>query len=130
MPEIKQWEPIVPIAPTYPGVYIQEEKSSVHTITGVPTSVAAFVGYATQGPVNKAVHITSWSDYVRVYGPLNPDLEMSYAVYLFFSNGGSAAEIVRAGASDHRGKVPSWKIRCDCSNTYPRCLPLLASPTG
>ena len=30
---------------TYPGVYIQELPSAVHTITGVATSIAAFVGY-------------------------------------------------------------------------------------
>ena len=29
---------------TYPGVYIQERPSGVHTTTGVSTSVTAFVG--------------------------------------------------------------------------------------
>ena len=38
------------VTPTYPGVYIEELPSSVHTIVGVPTSVAAFVGYAARGP--------------------------------------------------------------------------------
>ena len=39
----------MPVTPTYPGVYIEELPSSVHTIVGVPTSVAAFVGYAARG---------------------------------------------------------------------------------
>ena len=43
----------MPISPTYPGVYIDELTSSVHTITGVPTSIAAFVGAASRGPVQR-----------------------------------------------------------------------------
>lgn len=89
----------MPVATSYPGVYIQEEPSSVHTITGVPTSVAAFVGYAKRGPVNQAMRVNSWTDFVRVYGSLDSDVEMSYAVYLFFANGGSTAQIVRAGGT-------------------------------
>ena len=34
----------MPITPTYPGVYIEEIPSGVRTITGVATSIAAFVG--------------------------------------------------------------------------------------
>ena len=33
----------MPITPTYPGVYIEELPSGVHTITAVTTSVTAFV---------------------------------------------------------------------------------------
>ena len=36
--------------PTYPGVYIEERPSGVHTIVGVSTSVTAFVGAAATGP--------------------------------------------------------------------------------
>ena len=35
----------MPIAPTFPGVYIEEVSSGVRTITGVATSVAAFVDF-------------------------------------------------------------------------------------
>ena len=31
----------MPVAPTYPGVYIEEIPSGVHTITGVSTSITA-----------------------------------------------------------------------------------------
>ncbi|MDT5085251.1 MAG: uncharacterized protein QOH54_2533 [Mycobacterium sp.] len=106
----------MPVATSYPGVYIQEVPSSVHTVTGVPTSVAAFVGYARQGPVNESVHITSWADYVRAFGGLDPAVEMSYSVYLFFANGGSAAEIVRAGGkggADDNGAKASFKLAND-----------------
>jgi uncharacterized protein len=85
----------MPVNTTYPGVYIDEVKSAVRTITGVPTAVAAFVGYAPRGPVDRPVHITSWAEYESVFGGLHQDSPLSYAVYQFYMNGGSEAEIVR-----------------------------------
>jgi len=98
----------VPITPTYPGVYIDEVQSSVHTIVGVPTSVAAFVGYAARGPVDTAIQANSWADYERSFGGLDPSSPMSYAVFLFFINGGNVAQVVRAGAND--GSAAATKI--------------------
>ncbi|MET9265735.1 phage tail sheath C-terminal domain-containing protein [Amycolatopsis sp. NPDC004079] len=85
----------MPITPTFPGVYIDELPSAVRTITGVPTSVAAFVGTAPRGVTNVAVHITSWEDYEQQFGGLDPASDLSYAVWQFYQNGGSEAEIVR-----------------------------------
>ncbi|MFI7294501.1 phage tail sheath family protein [Streptomyces sp. NPDC050121] len=90
----------MPVNVTYPGVYVDEVKSSVRTITGVPTSVAAFVGYAPRGPADRPVHITGWADYEAVFGGLQPKCPMSYAVYQFYLNGGSEAEIVRVVKKD------------------------------
>lgn len=42
----------MPAQLTYPGVYIEEVPSGVRTITGVATSITAFVGRAARGPVN------------------------------------------------------------------------------
>ena len=40
----------MPVTPTYPGVYIEEIPSGVRTITGVATSITAFIGRARRGP--------------------------------------------------------------------------------
>ena len=80
---------------TYPGVYIQELPSPVHTITGVATSIAAFVGYTARGIDNRAQAIYSFSDFERLYGGLASNSEVSYAVQQFFQNGGSQAYVVR-----------------------------------
>jgi phage tail sheath protein FI len=85
----------MPVTPTYPGVYIEEVPSGVHTITGVSTSVTAFVGSAKRGSIDKAIHILSFSDYERRFGGLQTDSEMSYSVRQFFLNGGSDAWVVR-----------------------------------
>jgi len=85
----------MPITPTYPGVYIEEVPSGVRTITGVATSIAAFIGRARKGPVNEPITINSFGDYERLFGGLWLNSTMSFAVRDFFLNGGSQAIIVR-----------------------------------
>jgi uncharacterized protein len=85
----------MPVQPTYPGVYIEEIPSGVHTIIGVATSITAFLGRTELGLANQATVLTSFGDYERGFGPLNPDFPVSYAVRDFFENGGSQAYVVR-----------------------------------
>ena len=85
----------MPVALTYPGVYIQEIPSGVHTIIGVATSITAFLGRTEFGQANKATVLTSFGDYERIFGPLNPNYPVSYAVRDFFDNGGSQAYVTR-----------------------------------
>ena len=88
----------MPVTPTYPGVYIEEIPSGVRTITGVATSITAFIGRARRGPVDQAVTINSFGDFERIFGGLWAQSAMSYAVRDFYLNGGSQAIIVRVSA--------------------------------
>ena len=85
----------MPTNPTYPGVYIQEVPSGVRTITGVSTSIAAFIGYTKKGPLDKAEEVFSFADYERKFGGLSKDSPVSYAVQQFFMNGGQQAYVVK-----------------------------------
>ena len=80
---------------TFPGVYIEEVPSGVRTITGVATSITAFVGFALRGPVNEPTRVQSFGEFERVFGGLWIDSSMSFAVNQFFQNGGGDALIVR-----------------------------------
>jgi phage tail sheath protein FI len=88
----------MPTTPTYPGVYIEEVPSGVRTIAGVATSIAAFVGYFRQGPMNEATQIFSMADFNRKFGGLDRASEASYAIQQFFLNGGSEAWVVRTAS--------------------------------
>jgi len=80
---------------TFPGVYIEEVPSAVRPITGVATSITAFIGRALRGPVDQAVTITSYGDFERIFGGLWLDSNLGYAVQDFYRNGGSTAVVVR-----------------------------------
>lgn len=80
----------------HPGVYIEEIPSGSKPIEGVATSVAAFVGKATKGPVGKAELVQSFSDYSDIYGNIaSEDDAMGLAVQAFYLNGGKSAFICR-----------------------------------
>ncbi len=90
----------MPVTTTYPGVYIEELPSGVHTITGVATSIAAFIGWAPQGPTDHAQLVLSLSDFNAQFGGLDARSYLGYAVAHFFTNGGQQAYIVRLIAND------------------------------
>jgi phage tail sheath protein FI len=106
----------VPVATSYPGVYVQEIQSGVRTITGVATSITAFVGRAARGPTNQAVILTSYGDFESTFGGLWTDNALGYAVSDFFVNGGATAVVVRLyhadpGTPDANPAVPAPATR-------------------
>lgn len=91
----------MPVAVSYPGVYVEEIPSGVHTITGVATSITAFVGWAARGPIKYAGLVLSWADFERMYGGFDARSQyLGYAVSQFFINGGQQAYIVRLAGTD------------------------------
>src|SRR6476661_2935501 len=96
--------------PSYltPGVYVEEIPSQSKPIEGVGTSVAAFVGLAPGGPVNRPMRISNWTQFAKLYGdpnepengPFMPGAYLAHSVYGFFQNGGGVCWIVRVGGAD------------------------------
>jgi phage tail sheath protein FI len=85
----------MPSTYSYPGVYVEEVPSGVHTIAGVSTSDTAFVDFFARGPVNDPQRITSFGDFERVFGGLDERSEASFALQQYYRNGGSVAWVVR-----------------------------------
>jgi phage tail sheath protein FI len=85
----------VPEDVSYPGVYVQEIPSGVRAIGGVSTSIAAFAGWAPQGPNDRAVLCLSLSAFNRIFGGFDARGYFSYAVSQFFANGGTHCYAIR-----------------------------------
>ena len=107
----------MPAQLTYPGVYIEEIPSGVRTITGVATSITAFIGRARKGPVNEPKTINNYGDFERIFGGLWKESALGFAVRDFFLNGGSQAIIVRlfhpyfATAADRAAAWPQHRTQ-------------------
>lgn len=93
----------MPATLTYPGVYLEEVPSGVRPIAGVATSLAAMIGWAARGPTDRAVLVTSWSDFERQFGGLDGRSLLGYSVLHFFNNGGQLAHIIRLVADGQSG---------------------------
>ena len=96
----------MPSTYSYPGVYVEEVPSGVHTIAGVSTSDTAFVDFFARGPVNDPQRITSFGDFERVFGGLDERSEASFAIQQFYKNGGSIAWVVRVDT----GGIPAGLV--------------------
>ncbi|WP_406116068.1 phage tail sheath family protein [Streptomyces sp. NBC_01014] len=85
--------------PSYlsPGVYVEEIESGSRPIEGVGTSVAAFIGFAQQGPFDEPTLITNWSQFVNRFGDFVDGTYLATSVYGFFANGGGTCYVVRIG---------------------------------
>ena len=90
----------MPVPVSYPGVYVEEIPSGVRTITGVATSISAFVGWAPKGPTDRAQLVLSWSDFDRQFGGLDARSLLGYSVSQFFINGGQQAYVIRLAAGN------------------------------
>jgi len=100
----------MPVAVSYPGVYIQEVPSGVSTIVGVATSIAAFVDFFPTGPMNTATQIFSFADFEQQFGGLDSRSEASYAIQQFFLNGGSQAYVIRVSSTTQGNAATSAAI--------------------
>ena len=107
----------MPVTPTYPGVYVEELASGVHTITGVSTAVTAFLGYFPQGPMNTATQIFSVADLERNFGSLIATSEAAYGIRQFFANGGAEAWVVRVASSTHQPGLATAEIEDKTGST-------------
>jgi hypothetical protein len=81
-----------------PNIYIDEVASDVHTVTGVATSIAAFVDFFARGPMNEATRVLDAGAFNRIYGGLDTRSEASYAIAQYFANGGTQAWVVRTAS--------------------------------
>ncbi|WP_257385956.1 phage tail sheath C-terminal domain-containing protein [Tahibacter caeni] len=122
---------------SYPGVYINEVSSGVRTITGVATSIAAFVGFTRKGALDKAVSVTSFADYERLYGGLDRDSPVSYAVRQFFMNGGTQAFVVRvvkdplaASLTLNDAAIPVLTVEASSAGSWGDALRISIQHTG
>ncbi len=76
-----------------PGVYVEETSFGGHSIVGVPTSTALFIGPASAWPVENEPHeLVSLNEFKEVYGEQENCLFCS--VKMFFENGGHAPYII------------------------------------
>ena len=84
-----------------PGVYIEEFEIGAKPIEGVGTSTAGILGMTERGPLKPRL-VTSFSEFVRVYGGYIPDSLTAYSVEGFFNNGGQRCfigRVVKSGAA-------------------------------
>jgi len=93
-----------------PGVYVEEVDRGTKPIEAVGTNTVGFLGESMMGPLNQAVLITNWTQFVKTYGDFTQSTFLAHAVYGFFNNGGSRCYVVNVGAPADLDLTPADKI--------------------
>ncbi len=110
-----------------PGVYVEEVDRGSKPIEAVGTNTVGFLGESAKGPLNEAVLITNWSQFVKTFGDFKDCSEhLCHAVYGFFNNGGSRCFVVNVGApveAKQESKAPQGEKKDEKSN-------VVATPGG
>jgi phage tail sheath protein FI len=88
----------MPVPGSHPDSFAEEIPGG-RAITGVATSITAFIGRARRGPLDQPVRVHSFTEFEHRFGGLSADSTLSYAVAQFFQNGGIDALIVRVAVS-------------------------------
>ena len=95
----------------HPGVYVEEIPSGAKPIEGVSTSVAALVGYTTEGPIGEATLVHSWDEFKTSFGEIHSDTDhLGLAAFNFFLNGGRDAYIARLAQNTLPATLPAAKM--------------------
>lgn len=90
---------------SYPGVYIEEISSGFRAISGVSTSIAAFVGMAKRGPLLEPTRVLGLKEYERIFSADTSQGEMTEQVRQFFLNRGEQAYIIRVAQGAQEASV-------------------------
>jgi len=80
-----------------PGVYVEEVDRGAKPIEAVGTNTVGFLGTCSKGPVNKAIFIANWTQFVNTYGDFRDSQYLAHAVYGFFNNGGTRCFVTNVG---------------------------------
>ena len=104
---------------TTPGVYVEEMDSGSKPLTSVATAVAAFVGFTAKAPPpmdgdpdgRRPRLVTSWTQYLTLFGDREPGLMLPQAVYGYFQNGGQICYIVRIPHRRDTGDRPPLELQ-------------------
>lgn len=86
-------------------VRVKEKRAGTPQIRGTAQNVGCMVGRTLRGPAGKAVRITSFPQYERIFGGNTNDSYIPESVNAFFKNGGAAMYLIRALGSSGGANV-------------------------
>ncbi len=94
-----------------PGVIIRELRAGVPQIRGVPTSIGGMVGRTLKGWANRKVRVSSFAQWVRIFGSYDPNSYVAESVDAFFKNGGNTLYFNRVLGSSGGGSANTKAAR-------------------
>jgi uncharacterized protein len=81
--------------PRAPGIYQTFDSVVPPPLSIANTRITGVVGITQKGPMNEAVRLANWDEFVEIFGAPVADAYTADSVYGFFKNGGTDCWVVR-----------------------------------
>ncbi len=92
-----------------PGVYANEIDQSFVT-NGAPSVGAALIGRLPAGPAFKPINVSTWDEFERIFGRLNPDYDVQYAAKNYLRNANSLTVMRVLGHDDGTSASSGYSV--------------------
>jgi hypothetical protein len=92
--------------PRAPGIYQSFDSVLPPPMAIANTRITGFVGLTQKGPMNEAVRLSNWDEFVEIFGTPTPESYTAHSVYGFFKNGGADCWVVRVAHNAPKGELP------------------------
>ena len=96
---------------TVPGVYVSEQKYTLNPLQIDTRCLCAFAGISEKGPVGAPELITSFDEYLKIYGGFDTAGVLPLSVYSFFKCGGKECIVTRVA---HNESVRKAELELEC----------------
>jgi len=94
-----------------PGIYVKPQEYRLNPLQIDKRCLAGFVGIAERGPLHKPVTISSFDEYLKIFGSFDTAGSLPFSVYSFFKCGGAECIVVRA-ANENHAKKAMMELKC------------------
>src|SRR3569833_17663 len=90
--------------PRAPGIYQSFDSVAPPPLSIANTRITGFVGITQKGPMNAPTRLTTWDEFVEIFG-ISDASYTSDSVYGFFRNGGTDCWVVRVAHNPRNGEA-------------------------
>src|SRR3569623_188140 len=90
--------------PRAPGIYQSFDSVAPPPLSIANTRITGFVGITQKGPMTEPTRLTTWDEFVEIFG-FSDDSYTSDSVYGFFRNGGTDCWVVRVAHNPRNGEA-------------------------
>lgn len=78
-----------------PGLYIENNSYFNHSVAFDNNFITAFIGITEKGPINKAIRIKSFNQFVEIFGGFTDYSYLPFSVNGYFNCGGKECAVIR-----------------------------------
>jgi len=94
--------------PRAPGIYQTFDTVAPPPMSIANTRIAGFVGTTQKGPMNEPTRLTTWDEFLEIFG-YSSESYTSESVHGFFRNGGTDCWVVRVAHNAPHGEDPQME---------------------